>query len=193
MWRNSGNFWWGSIIYFRAQHERMVVALFSVLLLIIWWHDGSQEPLMAPSNALMMLINMIYLVPRLYHLLTLSVGGIFISYFWLLFPSTKDYYFEIVSFPIDEFFSLKGSFLSIWVHCTQVSWYGCTIVMYFYTAMVNNRKQYSYLSFSRSRLSAFLVDNSKKNETSTFLLECAQTRLKLSIVCIFTRPLFCCP
>ena len=90
-------------------------------------------------------------------------------------------------------FSLKGSFLSIWVHCTQVSRYGCTIVMYFYTAMVNNRKQYSYLSFSRSRLSAFLVDNSKKNETSTFLLECAQTRLKLSIVCIFTRPLFCCP
>ena len=39
--------------------------------------------------------------------LTLSVGGIFISYFWSLFPSTKDYYFEIVLFPIDEFFHWK--------------------------------------------------------------------------------------
>ena len=144
---------------------------------------------MAPSLPLTMPINMIYLFCESYILLAVSDDHVcsFLLFWYFLF--TGKYYNGTVCLISNWWiWPLKGGFLSTRIRCTR-----CSEWLYHYSTvisitMVNNKKQYFWLSFILS------CGNSKKY----FWLACLQTRPK--IVCWLSvyaatlppiKPVFC--
>ena len=58
---------------------------------------------MVPSNPLMMMTNMNRLSPALYHLLTVSNDNICVNFLLYDHSNFVNFYFQIISFPIDAF------------------------------------------------------------------------------------------
>ena len=64
---------------------------------------------MVPSNPLMMMTNMNRLSPALYHLLTVSNDNICVNFLLFDHSNFVNFYFQIISFPIDAFGHWKVS------------------------------------------------------------------------------------
>ena len=115
--------------------------------------------------------------------------------FWY-FRFTGQYYFQIISFPFDQI--LHSKMVSYqFEYAVQDKVGGDTIVMYFHTAMVNKKKQYfwlfllvvcvvNYLSCVSYAVRWSLIR--EKNWKIFFVVDLAQTRQKITVVCLFTRP-----
>lgn len=120
------------------------------IFIILWWYNGPRGSLMAPSNPLMMLTNMMH---SLYIAISHTIfkpflGSIRIFLFLLLlsFRFASNFYIYFHSHPKYSIstwwvWPLKGGFLSIQICFTRWSGWFNTIVMYVHTVMVTNKKQ----------------------------------------------------
>ena len=85
--------------------------------------------------------NMIHTYFYSYHLVTVSDNCLFIVLF-LSFPTVNDFYFGILSLPIDGFDHWKVVSYQFEYIVLDDGVGGYTSVIHFHTTMVNNKKQY---------------------------------------------------